>query len=718
MKKYLFSALALAMAFATLGQGQRTCGTDQHEAYLTTKNPKRAQERARYEQALNEWIAKNPQATQKGQMPIVTIPLVVHLLWQNATENITDAQIQSQIDILNADYTRTNADAASTPSAFQSVSSSPQIQFCWAAVDPSGNPTNGIERRQTTVATFSTNDNMKFFSSGGLDAWDVTKYFNIWVCDLGSSLLGYGEFPTGSPSNTWGFVCNYWCFGDTLTVNAPFDKGRTSTHEIGHCLNLFHIWGDDGSACTGSDQCADTPNQAGENYGCPVFPKTDACQTASPGVMFMNYMDYTDDACMNNFTINQSSRMLAVINNPPYNSLLTSTVCTPTTLQPVDAGIFAVNAPQGGLGCVTTFTPNVTLKNWGTNTLTSATISYKVDNGTPQTFNWNGSLASLATTTVALPAVTATAGTHTFSANTLSPNGTTDGNLTNDASTSNFNVTPPVGTPVPYSQGFEGSSSIPAGWNLYNPDTDAAWEINTTVANLGSNCMGFNNCDGDGSTDMTGRVDRVYTEGFDFSNLSTAQVTFDLATAILNYQGTNYSDRLVVSVSTNCGGNWTQLYNKTGATLATAPTYTSIASCWVPSGASQWRNEAINLNSYVGQSNVMLAFENTSDWATWIYIDNINITGTVGVKTETAAMGLYVYPNPSLDGKFRVDVKKNEGELNGLCVYDVLGNKVFEAGRKPAGIFEMDLSHLGSGTYFIQFNKESKTAFTKIVISK
>ncbi|MFM8488944.1 MAG: zinc metalloprotease, partial [Bacteroidota bacterium] len=179
-----------------------------------------------------------------------------------------------------------------------------------AQQDPSGNPTNGIVRVQTTVNGFSTNDNVKFSSSGGSNIWNRDRYLNIWVCNLSSGLLGYAQFP-GGPANTDGVVIDYQAFGTNGTAQAPFNLGRTATHEVGHWLNCYHIWGDDGTACTGTDQVSDTPNQADENYGCPVFPVI-SCNNGPNGDMFMNYMDYVDDGCMNMFSLGQSTRMAAL----------------------------------------------------------------------------------------------------------------------------------------------------------------------------------------------------------------------------------------------------------------------------------------------------------------------------------------------------------------------------------------------------------------------
>jgi hypothetical protein len=168
---------------------------------------------------------------------------------------------------------------------------------------------------------------MKNDSDGGASAWDPNLYLNIWVCNLSGGVLGYGLQPyyAGSPAD--GIVVNYVAFGTAgSVVVSPYNKGRTTTHEIGHWLGLYHPWGDDGGACWGDDSIADTPNQADHTYGCPAYPLTDACTPNYPGVMFMNYMDYTDDACMNMFTYDQSLKMLAVLNTI-RTSILSSPAC-------------------------------------------------------------------------------------------------------------------------------------------------------------------------------------------------------------------------------------------------------------------------------------------------------------------------------------------------------------------------------------------------------
>jgi hypothetical protein len=310
---------------------QRTCAAEEVLQQQLLNNPALRQEIERIEEHTRKF------AQISHDRAVITIPVVVHVVWYNSAQNISDAEIQSQIDVLNADFRRTNADAGNTPAAFLGVAADCEINFCMAEQDPSGNATNGIQRRQTTVNGFSTNDNVKFYNSGGLDIWDRDKYLNIWVCNLSNGLLGYAQFP-GGPANTDGVVCDYLYFG-TINSSPPFDKGRTATHEVGHWLNCYHIWGDDGSSCSGSDQVSDTPNQADEHYGCPSFPQV-SCSNGPNGDMFMNYMDYTDDACMNIFSTGQKNRMQSLFSAGGARvALASSPGCEP--------GSSGCNAPTG-----------------------------------------------------------------------------------------------------------------------------------------------------------------------------------------------------------------------------------------------------------------------------------------------------------------------------------------------------------------------------------
>jgi len=248
------------------------------------------------------------------------ITVVVHVVHRTEEENLSTEQVVSQIDVLNHDFRATNPDREGTPEPFKPLVADARISFELATTDPDGNPTEGITRTASDRDSFSSEtEDVKSSGSGGADPWPPDRYLNIWTCgDLvsaaGDGLLGYAQFP-GGPAETDGVVILHSAFGTTGTVTAPFDLGRTTTHEVGHWLNLRHIWGDDGTGCSGSDLVEDTPNCAGPNYGAPTFPSV-TCDNGPDGDLFVNYMDYTDDAGMFMFTPGQVERMDAALDGP------------------------------------------------------------------------------------------------------------------------------------------------------------------------------------------------------------------------------------------------------------------------------------------------------------------------------------------------------------------------------------------------------------------
>ena len=234
------------------------------------------------------------------------IPVVVNVILPNAAQ-VTDAQIQRQLDVLNQDYNRTNAELANANVylAGYSYTAVANCQLEFYIQDPA----NDINRKNAS-GTFGTNDAVKRTTSGGLNPESAATKMNIWVCDLSSGLLGYAQFPGGS-SATDGVVIDYQAFGTAASypMYTQFNKGRTATHEVGHWLNLRHIWGD---ARCGNDQVGDTPAHDASNGGCPSSTLRSRC-TGKPLEQWMNYMDYTDDACMYMFTSGQKTRMDAAI---------------------------------------------------------------------------------------------------------------------------------------------------------------------------------------------------------------------------------------------------------------------------------------------------------------------------------------------------------------------------------------------------------------------
>ncbi len=248
---------------------------------------------------MNEIESFTERAIQEGRLVNgkIQIPVVVNVLYRTTAENISQAQIQSQIDALNKDFNALNSDFSKVPSTFSGVKANVGVSFVLDA----------IYRKSTTKTSWGTADAMKKSTQGGMNPTSPTTKLNLWVCTIGGGILGYAQFPGGS-SSTDGVVIDSKYFGTTGTATYPYNLGRTATHEIGHWMNLRHIWGD---ATCGNDQVSDTPLHNAANYGVPAYPHYSTC-TGTPIEMTMNYMDYTDDRGMYMFSNGQKSRMLAI----------------------------------------------------------------------------------------------------------------------------------------------------------------------------------------------------------------------------------------------------------------------------------------------------------------------------------------------------------------------------------------------------------------------
>lgn len=272
---------------------RRNCGAMAAHMMLLEQHPSFRMNLMRLE---GETTKRRERAFDAAAAKVVTIKTVVHVVYNTPEQNVSDAQIASQITALNADYRATNKDRSKVPAPWKGLVADARIQFELAKVT----------RTRTAVAGFSHDDGVKRAATGGIAPVTPRSHLNIWVCPLGGGLLGYAQFP-GGPVTTDGVVINYQAFGTMGTAKAPFNKGRTATHEVGHYLNLRHIWGDTPD-CSGSDMVPDTPNCAGPNYGKPTFPVI-TCGNGPNGDMFCNYMDYTDDAAMFMLTAQQVLRM-------------------------------------------------------------------------------------------------------------------------------------------------------------------------------------------------------------------------------------------------------------------------------------------------------------------------------------------------------------------------------------------------------------------------
>jgi hypothetical protein len=283
---------------------------------------------------------------------IYMIPVVVHVVYKTESQNISDIEIFEQINVLNEDFRRLNPDTINTLPGFQGVAADCRIEFCLAQFDPEGNPTSGIIRTHTDTTEWllGFSEKVKFTNQGGDDGWPAISYLNIWVCNLQDGILGYAYGPpSGAPEDGDGIVVDYKNFGLGDVSSKPYDLGRTTTHEIGHWLGLNHVWSGFGSCGAMDDGIEDTPPQSGETYGCPEGEVYDICSPESPGIMYQNYLDYTDDACMNLFTEGQKNKMRSVIETKRASLLFSSAGCNEIPPLPGDiAELIIYPVPTSG----------------------------------------------------------------------------------------------------------------------------------------------------------------------------------------------------------------------------------------------------------------------------------------------------------------------------------------------------------------------------------
>jgi hypothetical protein len=617
-----------------IGQAQERCGVVAYQQMLQEKNP-----RMETQESFEIWMEKQlrTRGTQLMQVnktnSTYTIPVVVHIIHNGEAigtgTNISDAQIQSQIDVMNKDYNRLNTDAASTPPEFQPVAGSISIQFVLARQDPEGQATTGITRTKGTQTSWAITDNTALKS---LDYWPAENYLNIWVTSLSGGFIGYAQLPvtnllsgldvTNDNRLTDGVVIHYQAFGTGAGFNllSSYNLGRTVTHEVGHFLGLRHIWGD---ATCGDDFVSDTPAQTNSTSGCPTGTQASCDSRTGYFVhkMYQNYMDYSFDACMNLFTLGQVSRFNVVLANCPRRlSLLTSPGNNFPTVVATDLGIRTLISP-GTSSCGTVITPTIEVRNYGLNKIDSATIRLTVDGAAFQTKTFFGlglnpqDITNLQFNNLSF----AVNSSHTVAFQILRTNGATDTGTGNN--NQSVQVLVPSTTTLPLIEPF---ASTPAGWAIINPDAAITWQnqlapdVNPTNRAMTINFHAYEN---------QGELDWLITPSFTIGNQINSQVRFDVAYVPYPNQT---PDGLLVYALPGCSNDLSQavlLYNKSGSALATS---TSSVNAFTPSSDAQWRkSEVVSLSSLSPNVTYQLAFIGKNGYGNNLYLDNVIITDKV-----------------------------------------------------------------------------------------
>jgi hypothetical protein len=611
--------------------GQKTCGTTGYEQTLQKSSGQESRD------AFESWMYNKlqehrllpAQAANARTNQVITIPVVVHIIHNGETigsgSNIADSRITEQIERLNKDFRRLNADTSNTPPEFRNVAADTEIEFVLAKQDPYGLPTNGINRVPGIRPVYDLVDNTELKA---LSYWPAEDYMNLWVVEL-ESLLGYAQFPVSTLGGlevasenrlTDGVVIDSDFFGVNPGLT-PESIGRTCTHEVGHFLGLRHTWGDGG--CSVDDFCDDTPRSNNSNFGCP---DAESCGSKD---MVQNYMDLSDDLCMNLFTVCQKNRMRVVLNNSPRRlSLTNSHGAIPPIMVDNDAGIREITFPQSGI-CAETITPQAIIQNTGTNVISSFTVELLVDGIPVESKSISNTLQLLETTTVSFSSLAVMDMTK-VGIIINQTNGVVDGNAQNNQKEISVNLK--SFSSLPLSETF---NTFPTSWEVRNDDNSLTWELATAPAESPGNTaarLNFFNY-----IDAKGEYDYLISPAFDLSTYTGLTLEFDLSYAPFS---AGDQDGLIVAISNDCGNTFPlqqYAYFKQGLDLATAPFN---GGSFVPSGRSDWNTEIINLDQYAGSENLRIAFIAINDYGNNLYIDNVNINGTRAPELDLAVVSI------------------------------------------------------------------------------
>ncbi len=705
MKNLLTTIVFLSLLFNGLAQ-ENWCGFDAKMQEAFNENP--ALENQIYEHF--DRIASGQITPEERADPII-IPVVVHILHDGDNGNISDAQVYDAIRMLNDDYNRLNADTVDTRNTtnapFQPIAANVNVEFRLAKIDPDGNCTNGIERRSSAEGSFNANDdNAKFYAGGGLDAWDRNKYFNIWVVnsientDGVGVILGYGQFPMWGAADTYGFVIRHDAFGSIGTASGD----RTVTHELGHCLGLFHTFqsgcGSNGSSCSSQgDGCCDTPPVDDPHWSC--LNSQNNCSQIPNGDyygfdafdQYENYMSYSP--CQNMFSEDQKSIILGNISTINFLSNLTSLsnqIATGVTLpDELCSSKFVSDRRVICEGESINFSDisfhGVSSRQW---TFNSGTPSTATDSTATITYNTPG----------------------TYPVSLVVSDGTNNSTID---SINYISVLPNPGQPLPFVEGFETMSSFPDYNQMFSHGSFAnnVWQLDNTHSSTGQNCIFLNNYNND-----SGNKVEFSSTSIDLSSVPNGEeilLSFDYA-----YKKIQVSDFEFLKIygTTDCGESWTLFKTITSDDLAGDETATQ---AFEPEQAD-WKNKTITVYPFFQTNNTTFRFKMVfeSQGGNNLFLDNINLftASQLNVIQTSQAENLSVYPNPT-QNVVTLNYSSYSNQDVTISIYNSLGEIVETSyiGELKVGEnkFNLDLSPYQKGIYYVNINGDQISKTIKLI---
>ncbi len=731
----LLLVLFFSTSFLLFSQNTHKCGFDDYRNHQIQQNPQYLDSWENIEAFTQKYVEEHRQ-NKKKVAEVLTIPVVVHVVHtaNRPASNISEAKIYSQIEALNRDFRKMNADTTNISPEFHHLLADIEIEFCLATRDPNDLPTTGITRTETQEERFFVEtDEIKSSETGGKDPWPYDQYLNMWVCYNicstfgGCGILGYATPPNSGTTERDGVVIQYNFFGETQPVSSAFNRGRTAVHEIGHWLNLSHVWGNgaDNSNCNRDDFVDDTPIVNGPNYGCPSVPPN-TCQEDTLDMVDMteNYMDYSNDACLNMFTLGQKLRMRAMFEEGGFRaSLLESKGCVPVDQGMDDVRLVALSQPTDSDVICSVFQPQFTVQNFGTEPLIFFTVDYEL-NGENHSYVWAGLIESLKSEVITLPPLQVD---NNSTDNLLvilitEPNGREDYNIADNATFVNFQSVPPANETISFVESFQtppGFPFPPIGWGIFNSDNDFDYRFKkSTDAGYGDTESAYMpNFESNAS--YIGEIDEIISPAIDFEGeFDSLYLQFFYAYTSMG-EGT-ISDTLEILVSADCGETYTSVHKFFGEELITAD---PIAEVFVPM-EGQWREGLVNLIDFKDFRNVNLKIRQIRGTGNDLYVDDINLlSGLTAIEGNVLQnqVSIHTFPNPVRD-KTIIELSNLPSNQNvQLSISNKAGQVVFtQTIRSVNGqkTLEIPVNQFDSGMYVISLNSSHQSSHSKFIVIK
>lgn len=688
MKKLIYTIFSILITFMASAQ----CGTDEYNHNLVKDKLSEGQNYAEYLESIYD-IKYDESVDLKSKKATRTIPVVFHVIHAYGDENISKAQIEDQLRVVNEDFQRQNADASNTRDFFKSRAANFNIEFKLARIAPDGSYTEGITRTYDPVNMIENYEDGSSEAKSAVPPWDRNRYLNIWVVkriesSRAGTILGYAQLPRG-PASTDGIVMIHDRVGTIGTANSS-GKGRTLTHEIGHWLGLYHPFQ---GGCSGSDGVDDTPPVAEASYGCTASQNPNTCNTDFPNEIDMveNYMDYANGSCMNAFTNGQLARVngfLASNSDRARNIAASNLVATGVNINPVSIPIadFWYDDPDKKVICAGqsmkfkdfSYNGDIIQRTWkfeGGTPASSSAVNPEIVYNTPGVYKVELDVANSAGGTTASQILFVT-------------------------------VLPNVAeSKAPFGQDFESNTSVNS-WQFEKDLEGNGWERNISTGYSGNNSiMAYV----DENTPQSLRM-KAISEAVDVSEYEVPlNLHFKYAYA---RRVSSASEILLVLGSVDCGQSWATLKAYNSTNLVTGP----VSPNWVPQSKSDWGRASISLSKYKDETNLFLRFDVISQQGNSVFIDDINI-GEFALSTPELyhEQAWKVIPNPA-QNSFIIKTENNTPKGK-ILVRDLTGRLLLEK-QINSEQMTVNSSGLPNGLYILSIMNENKVWSSKLIISK